>query len=156
MRLWVLALLVTSGCAAQEPVARGSAQSPTAAPPVATEVSSAAAPRFLRRDDVRRTVRDGLGAFLQRVELTEQPAFERGRFKGFRVARLVGDPSFWAGVDLQPGDVLLSINGTSIERPEHALAVFHGLETAPELRVIVERNGQPRELRYPIEDRAKK
>ncbi len=119
--------------------------------PAATEVTSSTAPRTLRREDVVRFVRAGLGSFLQRITLDDQPVFEGGRFKGFRVASLEGDPSFWRGVDLQRGDVVTKVNGQAIERPEQALGVFHGLASAPELRVSIVRAGAPRELVFPID-----
>ncbi len=122
-----------------------------AAPPAATEVTSSPAPRVLRRADVKQTVRAGLGAFLQRIQFEDRPVFEGGRFKGFKVAALTGDPSFWAGVDLKPGDVVMRVNGKPIERPEQALAVFHSLESAPELRVSTDRAGEARELVFPID-----
>jgi type II secretory pathway component PulC len=146
-----LAAIFVVGCGAE-----GSEATPPSTPamvsPAPTEITSSPAPRALRREDVRRTVRAGLGAFLQRIQLDEHPVFENGRFKGFRIAALTGDPAFWNGVDLRPGDVVLRVNGKPIERPEQALAVFATLETAPELRVSIERGGNPRELVFPIED----
>ena len=125
-----------------------------AAPPAPTEITSSPAPRVLRRADVKQTVRAGLGTFLQRIQFEGRAVFEGGRFKGFKVAALTGDPSFWAGVDLKPGDVVMRVNGKPIERPEQALAVFHSLETAPEIRVATERAGEPRELVFPIDGAA--
>lgn len=118
----------------------------------ATEVTSTSAPRVLRRSDVKEAVHAGLGAFLQHVVIDDQPVFANGRFKGFRVAGLQGDRSFWRGVDLRPGDVIMRVNGKVIERPEQALDVFNSLPTAPELRISMERDGKPRELVYPIQD----
>jgi type II secretory pathway component PulC len=74
-----------------------------------------------------------------------------GRFHGFRIGAL-RDAHFWSGVDLMPGDVVTSVNGFPIERPEQALAAFDSLEVASELRVAYERGGQPRELVYAIVD----
>jgi len=119
--------------------------------PAPTEVTSSTAPRTLRREDVVGVVRAGLGSFLQRITLDDRPVFEGGRFKGFRVVSLEGDPSFWRGVDLQRGDVVTKVNGQAIERPEQALGVFHGLASAPELRVSIVRAGAPRELVFPID-----
>jgi hypothetical protein len=112
-------------------------------------------PGTLRRSDVRRAVADGVGAFLQHVEVDERPVFVAGRFHGFRVAALRGDPRYWRGVDLRPGDVVTRVNGMSIERPEDAAQALQSLEVASELRVELERGGEPRELRFAIiEDEA--
>ncbi len=105
----------------------------------------------IARSAIRAAVARGLGAFLQRVELDDEPVFTGGRFHGFRIAAL-RDPPFWAGVDLQPGDVVLSVNGLPIERPEQALAAFDSLRDAPELRVAYERQGHALALVYPIVD----
>lgn len=154
--VWVGLLVVACGGGALEgedpatPASMRAGAPP--APPAPTEVTSSPAPRALRREDVKQHVRAGLGHFLQRVSLDDQPAFEGGRFKGFRVKALQGDPAFWQGVDLRPGDVVTRVNGRPIERPEQALEVFHSLATAPELRVNVERDGKPRDIVLPIED----
>jgi len=117
----------------------------------ATTRPAAAAQRTLRRSAVDAAVQQGLGVFLQRIELDDQPVFVAGKFHGFRIAKL-RDPSFWQGVDLQPGDVVTSVNGFPIERPEQAQTAFESLEVASELRVDYERAGQPRELVYAIVD----
>ena len=94
---------------------------------------------------------DGLGVFLQRVDVDEQPVMTGGRFHGFRIAGL-RDAGFWSGVDLKPGDVVTAVNGMPIERPEQAQTALESLEAAKELRVAFERDGQPHELVYAIVD----
>jgi hypothetical protein len=106
---------------------------------------------MLHRSDVHRVVASGLGAFLSRVSLDDHPAkTPDGKFVGFRIAALQGNS--WKGVDLKPGDVVTKVNGFPIEHPEQALEVFQSLDVASELRVGVERDGVPRELRYAIVD----
>ena len=127
-----------------------------AAPPAASAPSPVAPPsaqldHALARSAVVAVVSQGLGYFLQRVELDDQPVFVGRRFHGFRIAHL-RDESFWAGVDLKPGDVVTGVNGFPIERPEQAQTAFDSLEVASELRVAFEREGQPRELVYGIVD----
>jgi len=94
---------------------------------------------------------DGLGAFLQRVDIDDQPVMTGGKFHGFRIAGL-RDASFWTGVDLKPGDVVTAVNGMPIERPEQAQRALESLEAAKELRVAFDRDGQPHELVYAIVD----
>ncbi|HZU83450.1 MAG TPA: hypothetical protein VE987_11060 [Polyangiaceae bacterium] len=93
----------------------------------------------------------GLGAFLQHVELDDTPVRVGGRFHGFRIAALRG-ADFWAGIDLKPGDVVTRVNGLPIERPEQAQTAFEALASASELRVSFERDGQPHELVLSIVD----
>jgi type II secretion system protein C len=155
------AAVVLGGCGSA-PAARS--QAPAPAPPVAAEsraapATSAAAPvpgsdadvHALKRSAIREAVSQGLGAFLQRVELYGQPVRVDGKFHGFRIAAL-HDAKFWSGVDLKPGDVVTAVNGLPIERPGQAQNAFDSLEGARELRVSYERDGKPRELVYPIVD----
>lgn len=148
--LLVLSSLLVVGCG-------GGAQREAVAPAVKHDAPLSTAPApiakgSLRRSAVQATVARGLGAFLARVELTDQPALKAGKFHGFRIAKLGGDGAFWAGVDVRPGDVITHVNGKSIERPEQALEVFRSLAEASELRVDYERDGAPRTLRMPIVD----
>ena len=105
----------------------------------------------LPRSAVKAAVDQGLGAFLQRVELDDQPVMAAGKFHGFRIANL-RDPNFWAGVDLKPGDVVTAVNGFPIEHPEQAQTAFESLQVASELKVAYDRDGKPRELVYAIVD----
>jgi type II secretory pathway component PulC len=88
---------------------------------------------------------------LERVEFDDTPVLVGGKFHGFRIAALHG-AGFWTGIDLRPGDVVTSINGLPIERPEQAQVAFESLDVASELRVAYERQGQPRELVFAIVD----
>jgi type II secretory pathway component PulC len=124
------------------------------APPVTPAPSGAPTAQLdhaLARSAVHAVVSQGLGYFLQRVELDDQPVFLGHKFHGFRIARLRDQP-FWDGVDLKPGDVVVGVNGFPIERPEQAQTAFDSLEVASELRVAYEREGQARELVYGIVD----
>ena len=151
IRFSLLAPLALAACASSKPP-------PPAAPaPAATTQTTTTAANedqptsVLHRADVHRVVSKGLGAFLSRVTVDEQPAMTKdGKFIGFRIAALQGDS--WRGVDLKPGDVVTKVNGFSIERPEQALEAFQSLDVASELRVELQRDGAPRELRYAIVD----
>lgn len=145
-------LLAPAACAGSvraAPVAQAPATS--AAPPVVVAPASAAPEHAVARSAVREVVSEGLGMFLRRVDLDDQPVFVGGKFHGFRIAGL-RDPQFWSGIDLKPGDVVTRVNGFPIERPEQAETAFESLDVASELRVDVEREGQPRELIYSIVD----
>ncbi len=103
----------------------------------------------LARSSVHAAIVDGLGVFLQRVDLDDQPVMTGGKFHGFRIAGL-HDAAFWAGVDLKAGDVVTAVNGMPIERPEQAQTALESLEAAKEVRVAFDRDGQPHELVYAI------
>lgn len=101
----------------------------------------------LYRDEVDATVDAGLGYFLQRVDV--EASLDNGRFKGFRIVSL-HPTNYWRGVDLGPGDVVLSVNGMPIERETQAYDAFRALKQAKELRVKYLRAGRERELVYRI------
>ena len=144
--------LVSSLAACGGAVATKAASSPVSQKPAPIEVQSAMAPipdHAVRRTAVTAVLRGGLGLFLQKVTIDDQPVRRDGRFRGFRVVGL-SDPGFWNGVDLRPGDVITSVNGMPIEHPEEALEAFRALGIASDVRVAYERDGQARELRYSI------
>ena len=145
-----VASLSEMGCGSEtpKPATASTARASTAAPPVDTPVPSTS----LRRSSVRRALAAGPGAFLQQIELDDRPVFVNGKFHGFRLTALKGSPAQWEGVGLKPGDVVTLVNGRSVERPQDAFDVFHGLEVAKELRVDYERDGVPRSLTMPIVD----
>src|SRR6185369_11292616 len=92
----------------------------------ASSASGAAAlpsrPGRVWRRDVIAVLSRGLGDFLTRLEV--ELLLVGGKFRGWRVIKLrPGDP-LWNGVDLAPGDVVITVNSRPIERPEQALAVF--------------------------------
>jgi S1-C subfamily serine protease len=136
----------TQAAVVRAPVAGSPTGVPAAPPPPAGP-----ADRAIARSAVHAIVSQGLGYFLQRVELDDRPVFADHKFHGFRIARLRDQP-FWDGVDLKPGDVVTRVNGFPIERPEQAQTAFDSLEVSSELRVEYDREGQARELVYGILD----
>lgn len=152
-----LVALVLCACGGASPAPSSAAGAPAVVAPggnSAAPVAASAAPspqRTLRRSSVHEVVAQGLGAFLQHVELDDRPVFVAGKFHGFRLTKL-RDAAFWNGIDLRPGDVVTSVNGFPIERPEQAQTAFDSLDVASELRVVYDRDGQPRELVYAIVD----
>jgi S1-C subfamily serine protease len=145
----VFALLTVCACGGSAP-----ATEPAASPAAVAKASAPPPPlsdHALPRSAVHAAILDGLGVFLQRVDIDDQPVMTGGKFHGFRIAGL-RDPGFWSGVDLKPGDVVTAVNGMPIERPEQAQTALESLDAAKELRVAFEREGQPHELVYAIVD----
>jgi type II secretory pathway component PulC len=103
----------------------------------------------IRRGDLDAVLEAGLGRFLQRV--VTEPDLRDGRFVGFRIVEL-RDADLFSGIDLEPGDTIVAVNGQSIERPEQAYTVWTGLRVASGLTVLVLRGDERRELRFQIVD----
>src|SRR3974390_696326 len=127
----MMALTLRSTCAAIAVIqwaCGGAPRAPAPAPanaivPAASATAPGASDHALSRSAVRATVAPGLGAFLQHVEVEDKPVWVGGKFHGFRIA-VLRDDRFWSGVDLKAGDVVTSVNGMPIERPQQAQAVF--------------------------------
>jgi hypothetical protein len=156
---FALALLLGGGCATAVPPPQGpgegpaplaAATPPPPAPPPPPTCTALARPGVLRRSAVARVVDAGLGQWLAGgVEVDRSPPPGR-RFEGWVVRSLYpGDPCY-RDVDVQIGDVVVRINGKSIERPEQAQEVFSSLRSAPALVLDLIRAGQSRTVTLPI------
>ena len=139
------ALLCACGAAPPPTPAAARAQAPE---PRAEQPPPPSRQGSIARDELDRVIEGGLGRFLAHVQT--EPHLDDGRFVGFRVVEL--NVPFLSGVDLAPGDTLLSINGLPIERPEQALAAWNGLRVASELTVEYLREGERHQLRFAIEE----
>jgi S1-C subfamily serine protease len=128
-------------------------EAPAPAPPAAVAPASCDAflrPGVLRRGNVVRAVDRGLGQWLQGVLVTA--VREAGRFQGWRVEKLYPDDPCFGSVDVRPGDVVTTVNGASLERPEQANDLFQSLRAAPALRIQLVRAGSPRTVTLQISD----
>jgi S1-C subfamily serine protease len=120
------------------------------APPAPRTCDMFAKPGILRRSALVRLIDAGLPRWLQGVE--GDRALANHRFKGWVVKSLYpGDPCY-KDVDLQPGDVVLKVNGKPIERPEQAFEVLESLRIAPAVVVDYLRDGKPGQFTIPITD----
>jgi S1-C subfamily serine protease len=148
-----LVLLTVLGAVACGSSAPPPAASPRPAPaPVAKPVAPTApraASTTIRRADVTSVVDAGFGYFLERVQV--EPSLDSGRFRGWTIVELT-PPAFWDAVDLNPGDIVTSVNGLPIEREMDAWSAFESLKTAKELDVAYFRGGAERKLAYRIVD----
>jgi hypothetical protein len=100
----------------------------------------------LDRKGLVAVIEQGLGRMLARLKLSA--VMNKGRFAGFRVTQI--DPA-WAAAGIEEGDVLLRLNGQTIERPEQAQEAFESLRVASEVALELVRGEEKRSLRYRIE-----
>lgn len=103
-------------------------------------------PGRILRADLDAVLAGGPAALLS--EVVAEPAMDNGVFVGFRITEFMsGAPPV---VDLRPGDVILTVNGKTVERPENYFEVFQDLKTATALRFEVLRKAEKMVLEYPI------
>jgi len=112
----------------------------------AEETPASLQPGTISRSDLDEVLVEGPGGVLGRA-LTE-PVFKSGKFLGFRITAFPrGEPT---AIDLRVGDVILKVNGSSVERPENYYDIFQELKVATELRFELRRDGVEQTLVYPI------
>lgn len=105
----------------------------------------------VRRRFVDAVVAAGPGRLLQLVPLA--PVFnKRRRFAGFKIVRIHDNSARVLRYGVRPGDVLVSVNGQRILKPDHMLKLFKLVKNASELHIRVRRDGQPVQVRIPIVD----
>ena len=142
-----------AGCASSTPARDTTARPSAVAAETPTQSTAPATPPAvsggsIAREDLVVTLDAGFGHFLSNVET--EPARDGDRFVGFRIVRFFEDDARFAGVGLHAGDTVTHVNGRRIERPEDALAAWNELRVASELVVRFLREGNEREIRFPI------
>jgi general secretion pathway protein C len=94
-------------------------------------------------ENLRRMAESNPSAFAEIVR--PQPVFANGVQRGYRVYPGRNRQQF-AKLGLQPGDLVLAINGTALDDPQRGMEIFNTMGASDRVTVTVERNGQPQEL----------
>lgn len=94
-------------------------------------------------ENLRRMAESNPSAFSEIVR--PQPVFANGVQRGYRVYPGRNRQQF-AKLGLQPGDLVLSINGTPLDDPQRGMEIFNTMGSSDRVSLTVERNGQPQEL----------
>jgi general secretion pathway protein C len=104
-----------------------------------SDVSRLGSPRVAQKLSQLRTQvlrhPEKLGKMIQAKPLTQD-----GRFKGYQLSPR-GNPELFNNVGLQSGDIVIAVNGVSIDRPEKGLNALQKLVNASEVTVTVLRDG---------------
>jgi type II secretory pathway component PulC len=114
-----------------------------AAPPVPTVEST------LTRSAFDAAIARGPQRIVASVEV--RPALDRGRFLGFQIVRWLPDGDLRDCTSILAGDVIVSVNRESLERPEQFMRAWEVVKTATALEVEVLRAGQRLLYRWKIE-----
>lgn len=100
------------------------------------------------RTELNQRIEGGLGRWLQHVEGDRSIA--KGRFQGWQIKSLHPQDPCYLKIPLRPADVVTSVNGKGLEKPEQAFEVIERLKTANALVVDYLRDGQPHTMRLEI------
>jgi type II secretory pathway component PulC len=80
-----------------------------------------------------------------------RPGLDRGRFLGFQIVRFLPDGDLRDCTSILPGDIVVSVNRESLERPEQFMRAWEVVKSAPAVEVEVLRAGQRVVYRWKIE-----
>lgn len=103
----------------------------------------APAPQNQMVENIRRIAETNPAAFAEIIR--PQPVFANGVQRGYRVYPGRNRQQF-ARLGLQPGDLVLAVNGTPLDDPQRAPEIFNTMGSADRVTVSVERNGQTQDL----------
>jgi hypothetical protein len=142
----VAVLLASCGGSQGRDAARGEATNDVRAEPL--EPGAEALTGAVVRPDLLDVLGRSAGDFLRLVEVEAE--VRDGAFAGWRITSLPEGTPSW--IDVQRGDVVTAINGMPVERPEDAQAIWETLQVASEVRIDLERAGERRSVRIPVED----
>ena len=105
----------------------------------------------IARDRLLAVLDAGPPSFLRQVEVA--PKLSGERFVGWELVQLVDRASPLFDVDLAPGDVLLSVNGHQLSRPDQLQQLWDSLRTANALTAQLWRGADKLTLEFAIEPR---
>jgi general secretion pathway protein C len=77
--------------------------------------------------------------------LRPQPVYAGGQLRGFRVYP-GRDRTLFAGTGLQPGDLVMAINGAALDDPQRGVETLRGIGQGAPVTVTIDRNGQQQQL----------
>jgi general secretion pathway protein C len=77
--------------------------------------------------------------------LRPQPVFANGEQRGYRVYPGRNRKQF-ARLGLMPGDLVTAVNGTPLDDPNRGMEILQSMNSATEVAVTVERNGQSTQI----------
>ena len=100
----------------------------------------------ISRDDYETTIKQGLQKVMRWYFV--KPAYKGSAFVGYQVVQIYNE-RLEKG-PLLKGDVLISINGLPIERPEQALPIWRGLLGQKGVRINLIRGGKEKTYDIPI------
>jgi hypothetical protein len=112
------------------------------------------APGTIFRDELVRATHDGRPGYLMGQLGPPEPHKVSGRFRGWRILEVFpDDPELCRpGCDLRPNDVILTVNGSPLERPEHLSELVQSIPELNELKVRLIRDNQLHERTYAVVD----
>jgi type II secretory pathway component PulC len=101
------------------------------------------------REALKLELGKGIGRFFQQVR--PEPVISHGHFVGWRIATLFPNRTDMHVTGVRTGDIVMRVNGESVERPEDFKAVWDTLGDAKQLVLDIERGGEATSVHYSIQ-----
>ena len=120
---------------------RTGSSSKASADPVQTSIT-------LERDKIDAAVND-LNTLMKQIRI--RPHFKDGKPDGLTISG-IRSRSIFSEMGLRNGDVIIGVDGNSIESVDDALKLYESLQSASGVQVQVRRRGQLRTIDYKIEE----
>ena len=79
-----------------------------------------------------------------------EPNIVNGQTSGF-VVRMIRPHTLFTMLGLRLGDVIMQVNGVTLDSPEKALQIFQQLREAKNISISLLRNGKPLTFEYEVE-----
>lgn len=128
--------------------AEPSAPAPPAPPPPPPPHTTPHPPGTILQSELFSILDTSPGVFLSHVDA--EPRLVGGRFAGWVIRRFFADDARFVDSPLRPGDIVLRVNGSTLERPDQLGALWTRLRAAPALEVEINRAGVVTVWRWPI------
>jgi len=74
--------------------------------------------------------------------LRVDPAFDGKRFVGYRLIGFTPDSPVAAGRSVVSGDIIVAVNGLSLERPDQFMKAWQSLRGKPHLDILIRRGNE--------------
>lgn len=146
MALFITALIVVvvAACSPSPSVTR------TGGTVTLVEPSLAPDPFVIDRGELNQLLGQGPARFIQRVAV--RPVVSDGIFFGFQLLSLFPERDARSPLPIRVGDIVQTVNGMSIERPDQFMSIWASLAHANQLSVRIIRNGEPLLVTWAIRD----
>ncbi len=102
----------------------------------------------LSREQFNQVYREGPQRFIAGLHV--KPVVKDGRFLGYKLTDFESNSPMKGGTYIQKGDVILSVNGRSLEKPDQFMKTWQMLRTAKVLEVRVYREDHTFTVRWHI------
>lgn len=113
-------------------------------------VAWADAPKVVESQLSKQTVEQVLDAGPQKLIAGLRVEGHRalGKFVGFRIVKVLPDGPLSDMEALKVGDIIITVNGQSVERPDHFMKIWEGVRKRDTLEVRILRGVQPLVYRW--------